>query len=121
MTEIENIQNTTANEFKTSKKGAKALFTLAYIVSYELKKLLQIPNVNLLLDPNHLDQFKHYFAKSIVQLIKEEINFGTSTSSSICNTEFKKKKIKYSTCFIELAETLGIKFEKDGEVSFFQS
>jgi hypothetical protein len=37
-----------------STRGQKALFTLAYLVSFELKKLIQMPKVRECIDSMHL-------------------------------------------------------------------
>ena len=74
--EVEGIKN-----FKqfSSKKGAKALFTLSYIVSYELKKLLQIPSVRSIIDSSHLEKFQFYFKQSLGNLVQDEISSSSPT------------------------------------------
>jgi len=41
----QNNQSNSAHATSSNKRSAKALFTLAYMVSYELKRLLQVPAV----------------------------------------------------------------------------
>ena len=57
---------------RSSKKSAKALFTLSYMVAYELKKLIQMPAVKPLLDASHFSKFKLYFGQAIQALLSEE-------------------------------------------------
>ncbi len=41
----------------SSKRSARALFTLAYMVSFELNKFLKMPAVKSLVNTAHLEKF----------------------------------------------------------------
>ena len=100
MDEIEShAHSVLTNPKGSSKRSAKALFTLAYMVSYELKKLLQMPHVKQLLNPSNLSKFQSYFKQSIDVLLQDELSQ---------HQELGKKKIRFSACFVELAKVLHI-------------
>ena len=70
------------------------------MVSFELKRLLQMPVVRQAISPSHFTKFQHYFKQSIAVLLQDE------QSQSVDLTA--KKKIRFSSCFIELASVLNI-------------
>ena len=77
-------------------KSRKALFTLAYLVSFELKRLLNNTEVQKLVDQKHIQKFKSYFLKSFEILIDHE------KQNSNTPTEGEQKRVRYSACFSDL-------------------
>jgi hypothetical protein len=55
-------------------KTKKALFTLAYLVSFELKRLLADPKIICRIDSTHFEKFKTHFQKSFGLLLCDEKN-----------------------------------------------
>jgi hypothetical protein len=53
-------------------KTKKALFTLSYLVSFELKRLLATPEIMRYVDSTHFEKFKTYFQKSFELLVGDE-------------------------------------------------
>lgn len=97
-----NKMEDTASHKTAQKRSSKALFTLSYIVSHELKKLLQRPDVAKTLDQHHFGKFKHYFSQAIQILQAEE------QSVSVASESENKKRVKFSQCFSDLAQVLGV-------------
>ena len=94
-----------------SQQYNKALFTLAYLVSLQLRKYMEMfssitkMKVEDLKDPDimkskqeqiqvSLDKFKKHFTKNLDQLNEKEVH--------------KKVSPKFTVCFIDLASYLGI-------------
>ena len=66
------------------------------MVSYELKKLLQTPSVKSQLNANHFMKFQQYFKQSLDVLMQDEHSNSNQDLG-------KKKHIKFSSCFTDLA------------------
>ena len=76
----------------TTPKAIKALFTLSYLISFELNKLLNHPQVQKIVDLEHVMKFKSHFKKSlsILQADGNTINGGQQQSTN------------FSVCFLDL-------------------
>ena len=59
-----------------TKSSTKALFTLAFLVSHELKSLITKPEVKEHIDQDRFSKFKHYFNEAYGTLTHNESNIN---------------------------------------------
>lgn len=76
------------------------------MVSYELKKLIQIPEVIKMLDKDHFIKFERYLEKALTRLVEDEVSNGAN--DSVASTTNQRNVIRFSTCFNDLALLRGI-------------
>lgn len=79
------------------------------MVTYELRRLLEIPAVMNLVSESRLAKFQSYFKHTLEILISDEQKQSSIDSS--------KKKLKFSSCFLELAHLLKLDVKADDDES----
>ena len=87
---------------------SKALFTMSYLVSFQLKKVLNCmgeegePKSGRGLAPKAIIKFNSFFKQNLVKLLVEEAN-----RDALCPEALNAPK--FSVCFTDLAEYLNLK------------